>query len=129
MALEQGTARIAFGVGEIVTATAPTPVRFDPHTFSNIANGAAVLFRRSASDSRWAVEVVAADALNRLLAQAAPDDGLGSAQIEAMSPEAVRLLVEVQFAPTRALAKRHLGFARVRMREFAVELPAASDDD
>ncbi len=122
MALEPGIAHISFGVGEIETGNPPQPVRFDPHTFSHIANGSAVLFQRSGSDPRWAVDVVLAAAVQQLVADATPPIGLDDFTREEVTVQAVRLLTEVQFAPTRAHAKRHLSFARERMRAIAVEL-------
>lgn len=122
MALESGIAHISFGVGEIETTNPPQPVRFDPHSFSHVANGSSVLFRRSQSDPRWAVEVVVAAALERLVAEATPSNGLDGSVREDVIREAARLLVEVQFAPTRAHGKRHLSFARQRMRAIAIDL-------
>jgi len=125
--MERGIAKIVFGFGTILTDVEPSPVDFDPHTFSHVVHGSDVFFVRSASDPAVAVNVVLASDLETLVALATPPAGFAEDAEPLVVERAARLLAEAQFAPTRAQATAHIAFAKERMSAISAGLCGADE--
>jgi hypothetical protein len=117
--MESGIARIIHGIGRIATAPGPTPVSFAPPSFPSIVDGEPVQFIRAASNPAWAVYVVPAPMVERLVSMATPAAGLTRDAHTLVRTRAVQFVHEIHAAPTEAMKRQHLKFARDTMKSVS----------